>query len=115
MWDIPVPMKRLVLAPAERADVLVDFSSFPGARLVMKNHKPPKPVSNPAPQLEQGNAVPCRENGHAALVPVRSTSSLPGGVRASLTDPLATRYITLNEVEPEEVEWFLNMNAVHFG
>jgi hypothetical protein len=25
------------------------------------------------------------------------------------------RYITLNEVDPEEVEWFLNLNAVHFG
>ena len=40
MWDQPVPMKRLVLAPAERADVLVDFSKLAGSRLVMKNHKP---------------------------------------------------------------------------
>jgi spore coat protein A len=44
MWDIPVPVKHLVLAPAERADVLVDFSKFRGARLVMKNHKPHSPV-----------------------------------------------------------------------
>src|SRR6266568_6484296 len=53
MWDIPVPVKHLVLAPAERADVLVDFSKFPGARLGRKNHKPHSPVSNPAPQLPQ--------------------------------------------------------------
>ena len=30
MWDLPVPVKQLVLAPAERADVLVDFSKFAG-------------------------------------------------------------------------------------
>ncbi len=30
MWDKPVPVKELVLAPAERADVLVDFSKFAG-------------------------------------------------------------------------------------
>ena len=53
MWDQPVPVQQLVLAPAERADVLVDFGKFPGARLVMKNHKPKKPVSTPAPSLEQ--------------------------------------------------------------
>ena len=53
MWDPPVPVKELVLAPAERADVLVDFSRFPGARLVMKNHNPRKPVATPAPSLEQ--------------------------------------------------------------
>src|SRR6266571_3126024 len=28
MWDVPVPVKRFVLASAERADVLVDFSRF---------------------------------------------------------------------------------------
>ena len=53
MWDKPVPVKELVLAPAERADVLVDFSRFSGARLVMKNHNPRKPVATPAPSLEQ--------------------------------------------------------------
>ena len=32
LWDIPVLTRRLVLAPAERADVLVDFRRFAGAR-----------------------------------------------------------------------------------
>ncbi len=113
LWDVPVPMKRLVLAPAERADVLVDFSKFRGARLVMKNHRPPKPVSNPAPSLEQvmqirvGKTV--SEPG-----PTSIPSSLPGR-KADLSDPVATRYITLNEIDPEEVDWFLNLNAVDFG
>jgi hypothetical protein len=53
MFDVPVAAKRIVLAPAERADVLIDFSKFAGETLVMKNHKPQKPVSNPAPSLKQ--------------------------------------------------------------
>ena len=36
MWDAPVPVTQLVLAPAERADVLIDFSKFAGARLPMR-------------------------------------------------------------------------------
>jgi spore coat protein A len=112
MWDVPVQMKQMVLAPAERADVLVDFSRFAGKTLVMKNHKPAKPVSNPAPALEQvmqirvGTTVSRRG-------PTAIPSSLPGR-KAELGDPVATRFITLNEVDPEEVEWFLNVNGVRF-
>src|SRR5215212_7455553 len=52
LFDVPVPVDQMVLAPAERADVIVDFSKFAGSALVMKNHGPRKPISNPAPQLE---------------------------------------------------------------
>ncbi len=45
LWDQPVPVRRLLLAPAERADVFVDFSSLAGQTLVMANHRPPKPTS----------------------------------------------------------------------
>ena len=53
MWDKPVRVSRLVLAPAERADVLVDFSKFAGQTLVLKNHNPKMPVVSPAPSLPQ--------------------------------------------------------------
>ena len=112
MWDQPMPMQQLVLAPAERADVLVDFSRFPGARLVMKNHKPQKPVTTPAPSLEQvmqirvGRTV--REPGPRAI-----PASLPGR-KADLPNPARTRYITLNEIDVDEPTWFLNLNGVHF-
>jgi spore coat protein A len=33
----PVPLKKLTLAPAERADVIVDFSKFKGAQMVINN------------------------------------------------------------------------------
>jgi spore coat protein A, manganese oxidase len=114
MWDRPVRMRQLVLAPAERADVLVDFSRFPGARLVMKNHKPPKPVSTPAPSLEQvmqirvGTRVSHR--GPASI-----PASLPGRAANVAGDVAATRYITLNEIDPDEPTWFLNLNGKHFN
>jgi spore coat protein A, manganese oxidase len=112
MWDQPVPVQQLVLAPAERADVLVDFGRFPGARLVLKNHKPQKPVATPAPSLEQvmqirvGRTV--SEPGPRAI-----PASLPGR-KAELPGPARTRYITLNEIDVDEPTWFLNLNGVHF-
>jgi spore coat protein A, manganese oxidase len=112
MWDQPVPMKQLVLAPAERADVLVDFSKFPGARLVMKNHNPKKPVSTPAPSLEQVMQI---RVGRVASQPGPRLipTSLPGR-KADLPDPVKTRYITLNEIDVDEPTWFLNLNGMHF-
>ena len=92
-----MPVQQLVLAAAERADVLVDFGKFPGARLVMKNHKPKKPVSTPAPSLEQvmqirvGTAV--SQPGPRAI-----PASLPGR-KADLPNRVRTRYTTLNEID----------------
>ena len=112
MWDIPVLTKRLVLAPAERADVLVDFSRHAGRTLVMMNHKVQRPVSNPAPELPQVMQI---RVGTTVSHPGPTTipSSLPGRA-ADLANPVNTRYITLNEIDPEEVEWYLNLNAMHF-
>ena len=109
LFDVPVPVKEMVLAPAERADILVDFSKFAGETLVMKNHKPQKPVSNPAPQLESVMQI---RVGTTVSQPGPTTipSSLPGR-KADLPAPVTTRYITLNEIDPEEVEWYLNLSG----
>jgi spore coat protein A len=112
LFDVPVPVKQLVLAPAERADVLIDFTRFAGSTLVMKNHKPPRPVSTPAPSLESvmqirvGTRVSRRG-------PTSIPSTLPGR-KADLSDPVATRYITLNEIDTKKPTWFLNLNGQHF-
>ena len=112
MWDIPVLTKRLVMAPAERADVLVDFSNFAGQTLVLKNHKPQSPVSTPAPELPQVMQI---RVGTTVSQPGPTTipSSLPGRA-ANLGSPINTRYITLNEIDPDEPTWFLNLNGEHF-
>jgi spore coat protein A len=101
LFDVRVPIGQLVLAPAERADLIVDFCKFAGSTIVMKNHRPPKPVANPAPALESvlqiriGTTV-------SQLGPAAVPARLPGR-KADLRGPIAaTRYITLNEVEPEK-------------
>jgi spore coat protein A len=112
LWDRPVPVKRLLLAPAERADVLVDFSGLAGQTLLLNNTRPPAPVVTPAPalpvvmQIRVGTTV--SQPGPTAI-----PASLPGRA-ANLPAPLRTRYITLNEIDVDEPTWFLNLNGVHF-
>jgi spore coat protein A, manganese oxidase len=112
LFEMPVTVKQLVLAPAERADVLVDFSRLAGQTLVIKNHKPHRPVSNPAPQLEHVMQIRVGTSVSQAG-PSNIPASLPGR-KADLPAPVRTRYITLNEIDPGEVEWYLNLNAVRF-
>ncbi len=112
LFDVPVPVKHLVLAPAERADVLVDFTRFAGSTLVMKNHRARRPVSNPAPSLE--SVMQIRVGTTVSQPgPTSIPASLPGR-KADLGDPVATRYITLNEIDTDDPTWFLNLNGVHF-
>jgi spore coat protein A len=113
LFDVPVPIREMVLAPAERADILIDFSRLAGQTVVMKNHRAQKPVSNPAPALEQVMQI---RVGTTVTRPGPATipSSLPGR-KADLKDPMRSRFITLNEIDPEEVTWYLNLNGLHFG
>jgi spore coat protein A, manganese oxidase len=112
LFDVPVPLRELVLAPAERADVLVDFSRFAGNTIMLKNHKPHKPVSNPAPQLEA--VMEIRVAGKVRVAgPGSVPRSLPGQL-ANLPPPVNTRYITLNEVGVDTPLWELNLNGQRF-
>jgi spore coat protein A len=114
LWDQPVPVKNLVLAPAERADVIADFRPSPGQTLVMKNAPPPKPVVTPAPSL---SAVMQIRVGTTVSQPGPATipASLPGRKADLETEtPAVTRYITLNEVAPETAAWALNLNGLDF-
>jgi spore coat protein A len=113
MWDKPVPVKNLVLAPAERADVIADFRPSSGQTLVMKNASPPKPVVSPAPSL---TAVMQIRVGTTVTQPGPTTvpSSLPGRAANVAGPVVATRFITLNEVNPETPDWTLNLNGLDF-
>ncbi len=112
MWDMPVPVKQIVLAPAERADLLVDFSKMAGKTLIVGNSNPPKPVSTPAPSLPQVMQI---RVGTSVTQPGPTTipASLPGRA-ADLPAPSRTRFITLNEIGAETADWFLNLNSVAF-
>jgi spore coat protein A len=112
MWDKPVPVKQIVLAPAERADLLIDFSKMAGRTLTVGNSSPPKPIATPAPSLSQvmqirvGTTV--SQPGPTAI-----PASLPGRA-ADLPSPDRTRFITLNEINAETATWFLNLNGLRF-
>jgi spore coat protein A, manganese oxidase len=99
LFDRPVPVDGLLLLPAERADVIVDFSRFAGRTLTVGNADLPADVSSPAPplqtvmQIRVGRQVTARG-------PARVPSSLPGDMPA-LGAPSLTRNITLEEVENE--------------
>jgi spore coat protein A len=113
MWDVPIPMSRLVLAPAERADVLVDFSRLAGQTTQVKNTNPPPPVSTPAPSLTQVMEIRVADT---APVPATIPTTLVGGTRASLPAPPSgkRRFITLNEAAAETASWVLTLNASRF-
>ncbi len=113
LWDIPVRTSRLVLAPAERADVIVDFSRRAGGQIADDESQAAEPSLESCAATASGDAVPRRKNGYSARDRASIPSSLPGRA-ANLGSPVHTRYITLNEIDPEEVEWFLNLSAMHF-
>ena len=114
MWDRPVPVIQLVMASAERADLIVDFRGLAGQTLYLTNSTPAAPVSTPAPplapvlQIRVGRKV--TERG-----PARIPTRLRGGRAAHLRAPDHTRYISLNEINPDEASWYLNLNGTHFG
>jgi spore coat protein A, manganese oxidase len=112
MFDRPVAVKQLVLAPAERADVVVDFRALAGMTVPLKNTAPPPPVVTPAPPLT--NVMQIRVG---TTVSEPGPSSVPAalpGVAANLPASGVTRFITLNEIAPETPEWFLDINGSRF-
>ena len=113
LFDVPVPMRQLVLAPAERADVLVDFSAFANTTVTVKNKRIQRPFSNPANiltnvmRINVGTTVSSRQgNG----IP----SGLAGGRRANLAPGSVQRFITLNEVGIDTAGWVLTLNGAPF-
>jgi spore coat protein A len=113
LWDQPVPMNNLVLTPAERADIVIDFSAMAGKRFTVHNSRPVAPVSTPAPnlptvmQIRVGNVV-------TSPGPSSVPATLPGQA-ASLGTPSVTRFIPLNEIAAGTANWWLNLSGAHFG
>jgi len=112
LFDRPVRLQRLVLAPAERADILVDFRGLDGRSVNLANSTPAPPVSTPAPPLPA--VMQIRVGTHLTQPGPKSVPpSLPGR-RADLHHPVRTRFITLNEVAPDTAAWTLNLSGLDF-
>jgi FtsP/CotA-like multicopper oxidase with cupredoxin domain len=106
------PLQKLVLMPGERADVIIDFASFRGQTLVLRNTAPahfpmgPSPDSSTVGQIIQfrvaSGTVTDRSYNPASGTPLRppmvrlvnpSAGTLAAGVMAH-----KTRLLTLNDV-----------------
>ena len=103
MFDAPVETSRILMLPADRADVIVDFTGFEGRHLVLRNVRLPEGVVSPAfpnlPLIMQFR------------VGTRVTSPGPSAIPTSLPGSLPTygasareRFITLEEVLDGEDE-----------
>ncbi len=112
LFHAPVPLDRLLLLPAERADILVDFSRVGGQTITLANSALPSQVSSPAPDLPEVMQfrVGTRVSG-------RRASSVPGqlpGKMPALGPPKLTRNITLEEVEGDDGPLYSTMNGRMF-
>jgi FtsP/CotA-like multicopper oxidase with cupredoxin domain len=93
----PARLRTLVLAPGERADLVVDFSGVPSGRtLVLQNDAPtPFPVGDPVDPRTTGMVMQIR------VVPARARDS--GRIPSNLVElpvlerPTQTRTLTLIE------------------
>ena len=93
----PVVLNQLLLAPGERADVIIDFSRLkPGTKFLMENNaKGPYPNGAPADPQTVGQIMQFR------VVPLTGTdnSVIPATLNniTPLTGAVNTRVLTLNE------------------
>jgi spore coat protein A len=101
MFDKPVRRKKILILPAERADVIVDFAGFRAKKLVLRNVELPAGVVSPAspalPEIMLFRVGPKVTNAGPATIP----TSLPGSLPTFGT-PKRKRYITLEEVLDED-------------
>jgi FtsP/CotA-like multicopper oxidase with cupredoxin domain len=116
----PVCLDQLLMGPAERADVIVDFTSVPvGTEIVLQNLGPDEPFGGGEPDEDFDVSDP---NGTGLVmqfrvVPARSadTSTPPGSLtlpaRAALPAATVTRRLSLNEAESETV--FVDAHPSH--
>ncbi|HET6202963.1 MAG TPA: multicopper oxidase [Planctomycetota bacterium] len=102
----PVLLAQLLMAPAERADVIVDFSPFaPGDTVVLRNLGPDSPFGVlPVPPGEVADPATTGQVMQFRIVPPTAAGN-PGQIPASLPaiqplgPPDEIRDLTLNELE----------------
>ncbi|BCB02680.1 multicopper oxidase family protein [Bacillus sp. KH172YL63] len=57
LLSAPVPVREILLAPAERADVIIDFSSMEGKSITLENHARAPFPNGPAPDPDTTGSV----------------------------------------------------------
>lgn len=108
----PVRLEQLLIAPAERADVVVDFTDVPaGTEILLLNVGPDEPFGGGVPDVDFAAADPASTGQVMQLrvVPSKTVDvSLPPEqlvlpARARLAPESLTRQVSLNEEESQSV------------
>jgi spore coat protein A, manganese oxidase len=94
----PIGIKEIILAPAERADIIIDFTNLSGRRITMINDAPA-----PFPDGEQGNEVRDVMQFHVTTeLAYIDTSSIPAALEQvpvlSENTAVRRRYLTLDHL-----------------
>jgi spore coat protein A len=95
----PVSMKSLLLAPAERADVIIDFSNLSGKSIILKNDAPTHfPKGDPVEPQTTGVVMQFRVTKQLSSI---DTSLIPAYMRPinwlQSSSAQKQRYLELNE------------------
>jgi len=108
----PVQLDQLLIGPAERADVIVDFTALPvGTEVVLQNIGPDEPFGGGVPGVDFDSADP-EGTGlvlqfHVVPATSRDTSTPPQQLVLPSRQPLPTasrtRLVSINEEESETV------------
>jgi spore coat protein A len=100
MFTKEVQTSRILLLPAERADVIVDFRGLAGKIIELKNRSLPRGVVSPAtPRMNSLMQFRVSSGSPTKPGPTSIPNTLPGSVpNLPASDVVNTRYITLEEV-----------------
>jgi spore coat protein A len=104
----PVTVNQIIMGPGERADVIVDFSGFTGASLILRNIAPDEPFGGVLPDpLNPDAPLPADPATTGQVMEFRvtqrlsgpDTSVIPGAlVPAQVFGAPTVRDVTLNEL-----------------
>jgi spore coat protein A, manganese oxidase len=109
----PVRLDQLLIGPAERADVIVDFTGVPGGtELYLINEGPDEPFGggDPGDEFEAADPATTGQVMKLAIVPLASTDTSvpPSQLTLPMFTPLgaatATRQVSLNEEDSSVLE-----------
>jgi spore coat protein A, manganese oxidase len=110
--DAPVRREQLLIAPAERADVIVDFTGLPvGTRIILRNLGPDEPFGEGLPDIDfersdpdsTGLVMQFRVVTAASVDSSTPPESLVLPTRDPLPAAVLTRDLSLNELESRTV------------
>ena len=110
--DAPVRREQLLIAPAERADVIVDFTGVPeGTAIIMRNLGPDEPFGEGEPDVDfdasdpesTGLVMQFRVVAPTSLDATTPPESLALPSRLALPAAVLTRDLSLNELESATV------------